>query len=632
MWVSITYVFPVVVALLALAPLLIAPSMHFHYDVTPKIAIITLGIAVALLFPSRVLKDLRVLWRSRIGRITTLILACQAISLTISSTISADPAVAWSGSLWRRFGFTTQIADLLCALLLAGSLAAQADSRLRTLLRAVTSTGAVISCYAIAQYFGWDPWLEKGLYHEGEGMDAIVRPPGTLGHAAYLSTFLLHAAFFALALASLERTSAGKLAARCAAVLACAGTLLSGTRAALLGLLAGGIALAVLRARRSPSPEVRGTWLRYAAIVVAAGAAVTLFYWSPAGTLLRARTRWAVADLRGGARLWLWQDSLRMGLARPVAGHGVESFPVEFPRYQSEALARAYPDFYYESPHHILLEVLVAQGWPGVIAFLALPVCVVMASRRVLDLRREAAPILACLLAALVAQQFTSFVATTALYFYATVAMLAGLAANTTVQAGGDGLPSRRLWMIGCLAVTIAVWLGAFSIRSWAADHLTRKAEQALDGGDASGAAEAYQRALSWTPGVLPDIWYSRRIAQIAGAMAEPSARASALRQSLEAARRACLTAEDRHNAFYNLAALYAALGQAGPAEEALRAAIARAPNWFKPHWMLARVLLLRGRAEEAVREAETAVRLDGSKHPEVRECLTEAKAARAAQ
>jgi hypothetical protein len=47
---------------------------------------------------------------------------------------------------------------------------------------------------------------------------------------------------------------------------------------------------------------------------------------------------------------------------------------------------------------------------------------------------------------------------------------------------------------------------------------------------------------------------------------------------------------------------------------------------------MLARVLLLRGRAEEAVREAETAVRLDGGKHPEVRECLTEAKAALAAQ
>ena len=50
-----------------------------------------------------------------------------------------------------------------------------------------------------------------------------------------------------------------------------------------------------------------------------------------------------------------------------------------------------------------------------------------------------------------------------------------------------------------------------------------------------------------------------------------------------------------------------------------LRQAILSSPTWFKPHWMLAQVLMTRGRREEAEAEAKLAVILNGGKNPEVR-------------
>jgi Tfp pilus assembly protein PilF len=88
------------------------------------------------------------------------------------------------------------------------------------------------------------------------------------------------------------------------------------------------------------------------------------------------------------------------------------------------------------------------------------------------------------------------------------------------------------------------------------------------------------------------------------------------------AALRATRTAEDPFNAWYNTAALYASANDTVYAERSLRAAIAAHPNWFKPHWMLARVLLLEGHTEEARREAEQAVELDAGKHKEVAETV----------
>jgi tetratricopeptide (TPR) repeat protein len=99
---------------------------------------------------------------------------------------------------------------------------------------------------------------------------------------------------------------------------------------------------------------------------------------------------------------------------------------------------------------------------------------------------------------------------------------------------------------------------------------------------------------------------------------ADPTTRILALQQALESGVRATRTAEDLHNAWYNLAALYASQNDHQRTEESLRAAIRSSPDWFKPHWTLAQVWKEDGRRAEACAEASIAADLDGGKNPEV--------------
>jgi hypothetical protein len=126
-------------------------------------------------------------------------------------------------------------------------------------------------------------------------------------------------------------------------------------------------------------------------------------------------------------------------------------------------------------------------------------------------------------------------------------------------------------------------------------------------------------------------LWYSRASLQLAQKAQQPAARLQALLQAQAAAARATVTANDPFDAWYNLAAFDAMRGDTGndgaAVERDLRASIAARPNWFKPHWALARLLALEARREEAGREAALAVALDGGKDIEVTHTLAEIRA-----
>jgi len=81
-------------------------------------------------------------------------------------------------------------------------------------------------------------------------------------------------------------------------------------------------------------------------------------------------------------------------------------------------------------------------------------------------------------------------------------------------------------------------------------------------------------------------------------------------------------SAEDRHNAFYNLATYCALREDFTGVEASLRQAIQWAPNWFKPHWTLAQTLQLAGRLRDAETEATIAADLNGDKNAEVKQTL----------
>ncbi|HYZ85985.1 MAG TPA: hypothetical protein VE621_16360, partial [Bryobacteraceae bacterium] len=114
------------------------------------------------------------------------------------------------------------------------------------------------------------------------------------------------------------------------------------------------------------------------------------------------------------------------------------------------------------------------------------------------------------------------------------------------------------------------------------------------------------------------ELYYSRAMADLAVKSTGAEQQEEAWREALTAGVRAVSESEQRANAWYSLAMLFAAHGDQKSVERCLRNTIAWAPNWFKPHWTLAQLLEMDHRYEEAAREATAAVDRNGWKNPEV--------------
>jgi tetratricopeptide (TPR) repeat protein len=204
------------------------------------------------------------------------------------------------------------------------------------------------------------------------------------------------------------------------------------------------------------------------------------------------------------------------------------------------------------------------------------------------------------------------------LYFYLLIALL--------VSGSNEVMPERRSsrWLVPvgvAVGVAASLLFAAFAVRLLVADRALAVANGRIESGDASAAAREYLVVLRWEPsGAGADLNYSRAMAQLAARAPVLSTRVQAAQQALEAAIRATQTAEDRQNAWYNLARLLAGQNNPVGVERALRNAIAWAPNWFKPHWVLAQLLESTGLHQQALAEAEIAFDLDHARDPEVSE------------
>jgi O-antigen ligase len=566
----------------AFVALLILPGWSFFYDVIPKVVVALLGGAIAVLLPLRVPSPLP----RKLKWLGMLAIAYAGVTL-LATAFSTHPWISWFGGVWRRSGLIAEFALLILAVTAACQLASEPERR-RTFLRVTVLAAIPVVVYGIAQYFGIDPFISPAAYHAGEGPFMIVRPPATLGHAAYFATYLMFVVFAAAALALSETNRWWRTAGVTICAIAIFAVVLSGTRAAVAGLAAGALFLAIRHTR---------------AVLIGAVAVVVLiaaFYVSPLGARLRARVFWSSEDRLGGARLLLWRDTLRMSREHLLVGYGPETFAIEFPRHQSIELARAYPDFYHESAHNIFLDALVSKGMLGLLPLAALAALGLLAAR---------GPMGGAFVAMLVSQQFTTFTIPTELFFFGCLALL--------VSDGKiDRIRTVRWWIPGSIT---AAGFAAFAIYLAAGDGLLGSARRALDRGDVEPAARNVARARDWH--MSADIYFSRRFVAFAQPKSKPWFYA------MGAAVHAPQSAEDRQNALLNLAAFYAIGNNSAATERSLREAIAFAPNWFKPHWVLARLLARDGRYAEAKAEALAAVQRDGGKNREVTETLQELSA-----
>jgi tetratricopeptide (TPR) repeat protein len=229
----------------------------------------------------------------------------------------------------------------------------------------------------------------------------------------------------------------------------------------------------------------------------------------------------------------------------------------------------------------------------------------------------------------LVTQQFIAFIFATALYFYLLVALLVVTAWGPWNRASAQGrhaslwAPDSRwtLVPVGSVSIVIAALLCVYAVRLLASDHAFAEVQRSIASGDIARASEQYRAVLRFEPiAATADLSYSRAMQQAATRSPIFTIRLAARQQALDAGIRAVRRAEDRQNAWYNLAMLLADQNDATGAEQALRNAIAWAPHWFKPHWVLARLLALSGRGSEALEEGRMAIEYDGGRDQEVAE------------
>jgi len=568
--------FPV---LLAAVPIIILPRWSFYFDVIPKIALV-LAIAALAISCAR-------FWRvpeSSRGRRFLWLCAAQAGAAVLATVFSTHRALSFFGSTWRKEGLPEELAILTAAAAVFTFLSDD-RGRIASFLRVTVIASLPVSLYGIAQYFGIDPWISRAAYHFGEGKFEIVRPPSTLAHAAYFATFLLYPLFAGAAVARGEASRVLKTMAIAASGAAGFAILLSGTRAAIVGAIAGALFVALREGVN------RSRLRKIAAGAASALAVLGAFYVSPAGAQLRARVHWSLDDRLGGARLLLWRDTLRMAEGHWMTGYGPETFVVEFPASESLGLAKAYPDFYHESPHNIFLDALVSKGALGLTVLGAWALFGVVLARGAIG---------GSFVAMLVSQQFTAFTVPTELYFYVAIAILAAEACEPSVERAPHAI---LRWALAAPLVCFAAYLAI-------GDAMLASAARALDRNDAAGAARMLDRARSWR--ATADIYFSRRL--LTAHFSDPVARLMAWKDAMEAARSAPATADDPMNAFVNLASFYAGEGDQRNVEESLRASAEAAPNWFKPHSLLSRLFALEGRNAEAAAEAHAAAERDGGK------------------
>jgi O-antigen ligase len=585
-------------AAITATPLAIVPGLFLRYFTTPKIVVLYLAAALLLTSLDAWWPGLKMLAGTRRGALMCGSLLAEVVSLLASAALSKQPVLALAGTTETRLGAVTQIIAIAIAAALAGYIMLHRSFTKRVLL-AMELAAFIAAVYGIAQYLGWDPLLSAELYTD-HMPEAMIRPPAMFGQATYLAAFLLPGSLIAAA-AAMDAPARGWLHAVVFGLCTLA-IVLTGTRAALLGLALGGLIVAFARVRFAESKRI----FKYVATTLAlAGLGIGLLALTPLGRTWRVRVSQWAQDPAGGTRLLVWRDSLRLIQEHPFTGIGPATFTGEFRKIQSLELSRQYPDRYHEDPHNLLLGTAVAQGIPGLATLLVLGGSALICGLRCM---REGAGISGTLVSAVaamtIALQFTPLTCPNWLYFVALIALLASTSTDPVCPERPKCSRKPAKILAACTAAVILAIATLFTLQDAAVASTGRSAAN----GDLERVRESY--ALSARL-VIPsdDLWCSQQIAAMARRLDSPR-REAALDLAKSASRRAELNSEMRFVALVQSAALDVITGDDCSAEQKLLLAVRAAPGWYRPHLLLATVLSADGRIQQAKREGESAIAL----------------------
>lgn len=482
--------------------LVFAPGLLEQFEAPKAVLVRAFGFGV-LAFIAATARGAR---GGRIQPLDLAVIAGLAVE-AVTTVFSVAPRLSLFGDLEQHEGLFTSIG--MAGIYAAGRFAPPDSRRTRTALT-IGIAGAAVAClYAIAQAAGLDPftWTQEALY----GASGNTRPFGTLGHANLLGA--VSAAALAASLPLIAWETPQTLALLLSSAALAVGTLLTLSRSAWLGALAGVLVGLVLRGRAQSAQRERskstrtgsGTALRFAAIATAVAVVVAVMAALGFGGLVRQRAAELLAPGSGSARsrLEIWRAALACWRARPWLGSGPDTFLLVFPRFQTSEYWRFEWGSWPAHAHSIYLHLLATRGVAGIGAAAGLAVALLATARRTWRSSPNVRIPLASLLAAVAALAVAGAFGALGLGGAALLAVTLGTVASLSNDEGGGASrasePRARTvaWIVAGLAFAACVpnfagsWYGGRARSEW---PLVADPARAAAAGEAANHAVASDR------------------------------------------------------------------------------------------------------------------------------------------
>jgi len=228
------------------------------------------------------------------------------------------------------------------------------SSQFELVAKLFTVYGAVVASFAVLQglapngklYWIWA--LEQGGY--------IYGPYVNHNHYAGLMEMLTP---FPLVLAASQFTNGNrKIAVAGIAALMAATIFLSGSRGGMAAFVAQMVVLGVLLVRKR-----EGSWKQPLMLGAFLATVIVFLVWIGGNQLTQRLTSIhseAREEIKGGVRLTIDRDCLRMLIKRPFLGWGLGTFPIVYPEFRS-----FYTTFFVNQAHNDYLQLLVETGLAG---------------------------------------------------------------------------------------------------------------------------------------------------------------------------------------------------------------------------------------------------------------------------
>jgi O-antigen ligase/tetratricopeptide (TPR) repeat protein len=542
------------------------------------------------------------------------------VANALATLFANDTLLALYGAHTRMIGLGT-VAD--CVLLyFAIALLARTPRDTLAMALSFLAGSSIVLAYEFVQFLGKDPFTWA--------IDPASRPFSTIGQTTSLAEYLTVVAVGAAAVAVFASAlpAPARLLLLAYSGLAVAGTVVTQTRSAVLGMVLGGALLVTLTWGAHPDRRARVGSVVGAA--VGAAALTTVLLVTPLGARFLSTLETSVTAeddsgvrLEGAAdaRIALYRIAFEMLRDRPVLGHGPDNFLAALPRFRSDTEPFEVQDNPTSSAHSWLAQAAATSGAIGAIAFIAIAVVAVALTFR--SGFRPAAWAALGMLGAFLGAGLTTVnaIATDWLFWAAagTVASVTSAAASAESKAPGQfpatpprdkrgPLPRmtlRSLTAYACIGLGIVMALTTLSAVD--ASRSAKASQVARLQGQSQLAIDLGLRATRSDP-LRPQYWNTLGLAHIS---------ANRLGEAVSAFDRASKLAPYDVRYDGDLARAYAAQVLRGDQTSSARArevadrAVRTDPNNPLAHQTRAVVMQATGDFPEALRSSERAIALD---------------------